>query len=124
MKANSSATIPLNLNARPQPFNLWMTTCHPDSADDCAGEVVCVPAEFNERTVVVDLHEVTRIDSWGLALFMEALQRITAHGGRLVLIRIHADVRHVLETAKLDHVFHICEDREEALAEHERLFAA
>jgi anti-anti-sigma factor len=124
MKTNLPTTSPALANARPQPFNLWMTTCHPESADDCAGDVVRVPAEFTERTVLIDLNEVTRIDSWGIALFIEAMQRITAHGGHLVLIRLHEDVRRVLETAKLDQVFHICANREEALAEHERLFAA
>jgi anti-anti-sigma factor len=124
MNANLPMPSPTTGNARPQPFNLWMTTCHPESEDECAGNVVHVPAEFTERTVLIDLHEVTRIDSWGIALFIEAMQRITAHGGHLVLIRLHDDVRRVLETAKLDQVFHICANREEALAEHGRLFAA
>jgi anti-anti-sigma factor len=101
-----------------QVFNLLITTTHPDSSDQWAGEVVSVPAEFKERMVLVDLNEVTFIDSWGLAIFMEAMQRITARGGILVLIRIHDNVRRVLETAKLDHIFEIFSTREEALAEH------
>ncbi|MEO8354195.1 MAG: STAS domain-containing protein [Chthoniobacteraceae bacterium] len=108
----------------PQPFTLLLTTNHPDSSDEGAGEVVRVPAEFNDRTVIIDLNEVTRIDSWGLALFIEAMQRITACGGNLVLIRIHEDVRRVLETAQLDCVFPIFSTREEALAEHGHLSAA
>jgi anti-anti-sigma factor len=101
-----------------QVFNLLMTTTHPDSSEQWAGEVVGVPAEFKERMVLVDLNEVTSIDSWGLAIFMEAMRRITALGGNLVLIRIHDNVRRVLETAKLDHIFEIFSTREEALAEH------
>jgi len=81
------------------PFNLSMTTSHPESADEWAGEVVRVPAEFAEQTVIIDLNEVTRIDSWGIALFIEAMHRISAHGGNLVLIRIREDVRRLLETA-------------------------
>ena len=124
MKTNLPMSTPTTANARPQPFNLWMTTSHPESPDEWAGEVVHVPAEFTERMVLIDLNEVTRIDSWGIALFIEAMHRITAHGGNLVLIRIHDDVRRVLETAKLDQVFHICASREEALAERGRLSAA
>lgn len=111
-------------NGRLQPFNLWMTACHPESASDCAGSVVRVAIEFSERTVLVDLNEVTMIDSSGIALFIEAMQRVTADGRHLVLIRPHKDVRRVLETAKLDRVFHICSTREEALAEHGGLVEA
>ena len=94
------------------------------SADECVSDVVQVPAALNGRTVLIDLNDVTRIDSWGIALFIEALQRITARGGNLVLIGIHDDVRRVFKTAKLDQVFHICSSREEALAESGRLSAA
>jgi anti-anti-sigma factor len=124
MNTNHHKTIQRINPAQPQPFNLLMTTSHPNSAGEFAGEVVPVPAEFTERTVLIDLNEVTRIDSWGLALFMEAMQRITAYGGSLVLIRIHEDVRRVLEAAKLDQVFHICANREEALALHCQRHAA
>jgi len=105
-------------NAPPQPFDLLMVTTHPDSPDEGAGDVVTVPAEFGERSVLIDLSEVTRIDSWGLALFVEAMHRITALGGRLVIFGIRENILRVFETAKLDHVFHICCTREEALAVH------
>lgn len=104
----------------PQTFSLLITTTHPDSTCQLAGEVVGVSAEFKEKMVLVDLNEVTYIDSWGLAIFMEAMQRITAQGGNLVLIRLHENVRRVLETAKLDQIFNIFSTREEALAEYGR----
>lgn len=105
-------------------FNLLLTTGHPESADEGAGEVVCVPAEFAGSAVVVDLHEVTRIDSWGLALFMEAMKRIAARGADLVLVRVHEAVRRILELAKLDQVFRIFSSREEAVADQRQLLAA
>lgn len=124
-----NAQLPFSANTQlsarsSQAFNLLITTTHPDSSDQRAGEVVGVPAEFKGRMVLVDLNEVTTIDSWGLAIFMEAMQRITALGGNLVLIRIHDNVRRVLETAKLDHIFEIFSTREEALAEHGQLVLA
>jgi anti-anti-sigma factor len=137
MKKNRPATTseyegaqpPLNGNTQlssgwPQAVNLLITTTHPESADQWAGEVVGVPAEFKEGTVLVDLNELTTIDSWGLAIFMEAMRRITARGGNLVLIRIHDNVRRVLETAKLDNISQMFSTREEALAKHGRLFRA
>ena len=105
-------------------FNLLLTTIHPESADASAGEVVHVPVEFTEGAVLLDLKDVTRIDSWGLALFLEAMQRIAARGGRLFLIRIDQQIRRILETAKLDQVFNIASTREDALAEHSQRLAA
>jgi anti-anti-sigma factor len=100
-----------------QSFSLFLTTIHPGSADARAGEVACVPVEFAQGAILLDLQGVTRIDSCGLALFLEAMQRMAARGGRLFLTRIDPQVRHVLETAKLDRVFHIAATREDALAE-------
>ena len=102
----------------PQPFGLLLVTTHPESAEEGAGDVVRVTAEFCDRSVLIDLTEVTRIDSWGLALFIEAMQRITALGGRLAIFGIRESVLRVLEAAKLDQVFDICSTREEALADH------
>lgn len=107
-----------------QPFNLLLITGHPESGDAWAGEVVHVPVEFAEGAVLLDLKEVTRIDSCGLALLLEAMQRIAARGGRLFLIGIDEQVRRVLETAKLDQVFHIASTREHALATHRQPLAA
>jgi anti-anti-sigma factor len=114
----------ISRNKPPATHRLSSTTSHPESADAWACEVVLVPVEFAEGAVLLDLYEVTRIDSWGFALFLEAMQRITARGGRLFLIRVHEEVRRVLETAKLDRVFHIASTRESALAEHSQLIAA
>lgn len=85
--------------------------------EERGGAVVNLPAEFNERTVLVNLDGVTSINSWGIAIFMEALQRITEHGGNLVLFGIRDDVRRIFETTRLDQVFHIYSTREEALAD-------
>jgi len=106
-----------------QPFHMLLTTIHPESADAWAGEVVHVPVEFSAGAVLFDLEAVTRIDSWGLALFLEAMQRITARGGRLYLIRIDEQVRRILEAARLDQVFHTASTREYALAAHSQLLA-
>lgn len=100
----------------PQRIEVFLTTNHPDSEEDGAGEVARLSTEFRGRSVLVDLHEVTTIDSWGIALFIEAMHRVSAYGGSLVLFGIREELREVLETAKLDCVFNICATREEALS--------
>lgn len=105
-------------------INLLLNTIHPESTDAGAGEVVYVPVEFTEDAVLLDLKEVTRIDSRGLALLLEAMQRVTARGRRLILTGIDERIRGVLETAKLDRVFQIAPTREHALAESSHLLAA
>jgi anti-anti-sigma factor len=69
-----------------------------------------------EQTVFIDLEHVTRITSSWIALFMESMQRINAHGGSLVLIGVHEEVRRIFETAQLDKVFRIFPTREAAIA--------
>src|SRR5262245_49465582 len=73
-------------------FEVSMANPRSELSDDRSGAVVNLPAEFNERTVLVNLDGVTSINSWGIAIFMEALQRITEHGGNLVLFGIRDDV--------------------------------
>ena len=66
--------------------------------------------------ILVDLSRVTYIDSSGLALFVECLQRIAEHGGRLALFGLSESVRHVFEIARLDQVFSIFPDESAARA--------
>lgn len=87
-----------------------------DLAEGESGTPVNLPAEFNDRTILINLNGVTNINSWGIALFIEAMERITAHGGNLVLFGLCDNVRRIFETARLDQVFHIYSTREEALA--------
>ncbi len=66
--------------------------------------------------VVVDLAGVSYIDSSGLALFIEAMQRIQAYGGKFALCGLRPSVRTIFDIARLDQVFRIFPDRQAALA--------
>jgi anti-sigma B factor antagonist len=55
--------------------------------------------------VIVDLSGVTFIDSSGLAALIHAMQDVKQYGGKLTLSGISADVRTILETARLDQIF-------------------
>src|SRR5438105_1435828 len=66
--------------------------------------------------LVVDLSRVTYIDSSGLAVLIHAMQDVKEYGGTLTLSGITADVRAILEMARLDQVFLIDPRDDELLA--------
>jgi anti-sigma B factor antagonist len=68
------------------------------------------------RDVLVDLAQVTYIDSSGIASLVEALQNAGKGGTQLVLVAISQQARRVFELARLDKVFAIHPDIDAALA--------
>ena len=65
--------------------------------------------------VIVDLSGVSYIDSSGLAVFIEAMQRVSGYGGRFALCGLRESVRHIFAIARLDQVFAIFPDQAAAL---------
>ncbi|MDB6174696.1 MAG: anti-anti-sigma factor [Chthoniobacteraceae bacterium] len=72
--------------------------------------------EHKASNVVIDLSDVTYIDSSGLALFIELLQRIDAYKGKLTLCGLRPSVLSIFELARLDQIFKISPDKASALA--------
>ena len=72
--------------------------------------------EQQGASVIVDLSGVTYIDSSGLAVFIEAMQRMHVYGGRFRLCGLRENVRHIFAIARLDQVFQIFPDQQAALA--------
>jgi len=66
--------------------------------------------------VYVDMTDVVYIDSSGLAVLIDAMQRIANYGGKFGLIAIRPAVRTVLEIARLDQVFRVYPDRAAAVS--------
>lgn len=71
--------------------------------------------EANEKKILIDLTNVSYLDSSGLATFIEILQRLKKINGRLRFCNINERVRNILEITKLVNLFEIFESREEAL---------
>ena len=65
--------------------------------------------------VVVDFTGVSYIDSSGLAVFIEAMQRIQAYGGKFAFYGLRDNVRAIFELARLDQIFSIFPDKGSAL---------
>ena len=66
--------------------------------------------------IYIDMTEVRYIDSSGLAVLIDAMQRIANYGGKFGLINIRPAVRTVLEIARLDAVFRVYPDRAAAIS--------
>ena len=65
--------------------------------------------------VIVDLSEVTYIDSSGVASLVEALQAAKKNGSRFSLAAVSEPTRRVLELARLDKVFTLYDSVDEGL---------
>ncbi|MEE3717635.1 STAS domain-containing protein [Tumidithrix elongata RA019] len=65
--------------------------------------------------LIVDMHNVTFIDSNGLGTLFAAIKLTKAHGGRLVICSLAESVRFLLEVTETSQYFEIFATREEAL---------
>jgi anti-sigma B factor antagonist len=72
--------------------------------------------ENKTQRVLIDLSGVSYIDSSGIAVLIDALQRVQAYGGKLALCGLRETVKNIFEIARLDQVFKIYADREAAEA--------
>ena len=70
----------------------------------------------NTKKVIVDLSEVSYIDSSGVASLVEALQAAKKNSGTFALAATSEPTRRVLELARLDKVFTMFDTVEEGLA--------
>ena len=66
--------------------------------------------------IVVDLSEVSFIDSSGLATLIEALRSISGYGGKLRLVGLNPAVENVFRLSHLSSIFEIYDTRAEALS--------
>ena len=80
-----------------------------------------VTAALNEmidkkpERLVVDLSDVSYIDSAGLAALIEAMQKVEGYGGKFMLAGLQETVRSIFEISRLDQVFQIFTDVDAAL---------
>ena len=72
--------------------------------------------EKKPQRLVVDLSDVTYIDSAGLAALIGAMQKVEGYGGKFLLAGLQETVRSIFEISRLDQVFQIIPDADAALA--------
>jgi len=66
--------------------------------------------------IVVDLTQVTFVDSSGLAVLIHGMQDVQEYGGKFAIVGLQENVRPIFEIARLDQVFQIFPTVDEALA--------
>jgi anti-sigma B factor antagonist len=66
------------------------------------------------KAVLVDLSNVKYMDSSGVATLVEALQQVGKYGGKLKLVNLREAVKDVFELSRLDKVFDIYQNLDEA----------
>jgi anti-sigma B factor antagonist len=66
--------------------------------------------------LVIDLSKVSYIDSSGLAVLIDGMQKLEAYRGKLYLVGMQETVRVIFETSRLDQVFRIQRNVAAALA--------
>jgi len=65
--------------------------------------------------MLVDFNKVSYIDSSGIATFVEVLKHMKSYGGRLQLFGLPVAVKEIFGFSKLDKVFEIFRDIEDAV---------
>ena len=68
------------------------------------------------KKIVVDFEKVTYVDSSGLATLVEMLKKTKTQGGQLGLAALSDKVRSLFEITKLDKLFPISLNQQEAIA--------
>jgi anti-sigma B factor antagonist len=71
------------------------------------------------KLVVLDLSQLTFIDSSGLGVLLACLRQITAAGGDLKVCGLTAQVRAVFQLTRMHNVFKIHNTRDEAVRAHQ-----
>jgi len=67
------------------------------------------------RRLVIDLSNVDYMDSSGVATLVEAMQMQRKHGHKLILCGMQPKVLSIFQIARLDMVFTICDDADQAV---------
>lgn len=68
------------------------------------------------KKILIDLKKVNYVDSSGLATFVELFQKMKRYGGKLALFNLSQGVRSVFEIAKLNAIFKLAKDEQEAVS--------
>ena len=85
----------------------------------CSGQVknrVLSMIDGNRNRLLLDLSEVDFIDSSGLGMLVSCLNTINKAGGLLKLCSFQENPKHVFEMTRLDRVFQVYEDHDEAIS--------
>lgn len=69
-----------------------------------------------EPKMIINFSKVTYVDSSGLATLVEVLKNMRTYGGRMRLANLSPKIKSLFEITKLDKLFEILADEEEAVS--------
>jgi anti-sigma B factor antagonist len=69
-----------------------------------------------EPKLVINFSKVTYVDSSGLATLVEILKNMRSYGGKMRLTNLSPKIKSLFEITKLEKLFEILADEEEAVA--------
>jgi anti-sigma B factor antagonist len=87
------------------------------SEDPALRPAVGAAIENGARIIVVNLQDVSDIDSFGVALLASSHMSAVNRGARLKMSNLTRKLRHIFAIARLDTVFEIYETEADALAD-------
>lgn len=80
-------------------------------------EAVTERIAAGDRKFVVDFGDTSYIDSSGLGVLVSLAKEVREEGGELRLAGLDDDLRTLFELTRLDTLFHIADDRSQAMAD-------
>lgn len=78
-------------------------------------EMVLSTLEGDDKDILINLKEVTTIDSSGIGELVSAYTTVTNRGGRLKLLHLPPKVQDILQITQLVTVFEVHDDEDEAI---------
>lgn len=87
-----------------------------DNANEARNQLKAI-IESGKGRLLVDLGDLTFIDSSGCSVLISAYKSIRARQGTLVLSNLSAEIQSLIELTRLNEIFEIFADRGDALAE-------
>jgi anti-sigma B factor antagonist len=86
------------------------------SGDVKLRELITAALDADKRKIVLDLREVSAIDSSGIGEMVACYTTVTKRGGQLKLLHLSPKINDILQVTQLITVFDVLDSEEEALA--------
>ena len=109
---------PLRITERPVGDTLLLELTGPlvfDEGDRVLRDHIHAVVDAGSRRILLDLHDVTYVDSGGIGAVIEMYLHVAKVGGRLALMRPGPCARRVLEITHLSTALDVFEDEETAI---------
>jgi anti-sigma B factor antagonist len=85
------------------------------NSPDLRAALLAILSKNLPKRLVLDLSQVPYMDSSAVAVLVEALQKLRPSGGRVMLVGLQPRVRGLLEIARLDTIFVLVANEQQAL---------